>query len=43
LLVAGGENLTDTNYREHLDDRSPNGLAVYQPGISFCTGTEISD
>lgn len=43
-LVAGIENFTDKQYREYLDFR-PRGngaLAVYQPGINFYFGSEIS-
>lgn len=44
LLMAGVENLTDKNYREHLDSRpidpaSPS-LAVLQRGVSFYFGSE---
>lgn len=39
LLIAGVENLTDKQYREHLDLRT--GLGVYQPGRSFYFGTEL--
>ena len=42
LLVAGVENFTDRNYREHLDFRSENGIAVYQPGTDFYFGSEVS-
>ncbi len=43
LLVAGVENFTDKQYREHLDFRSVlNGISVFQPGISFYFGTEVS-
>ncbi len=42
LWVAGFENLGDRNYREHFDFRSPNGNAVFQPGINFYAGTELS-
>jgi outer membrane receptor protein involved in Fe transport len=37
LLVAGVENLTDKQYREHLDIRT----GVFQPGINFSFGTQI--
>lgn len=37
LLVAGVENLTDKQYREHLDIRT----GVSQPGINFAFGTQI--
>ncbi len=39
-LVAGVLNFTDRLYREHLDVRTGRGL--YQPGISFFVGTELS-
>ncbi|NOX53026.1 MAG: TonB-dependent receptor [Planctomycetes bacterium] len=42
LLVAGVENFTDKNYREHLDYRSRSGLAVYQPGANFYFGSELT-
>lgn len=41
LLLAGVENLADKQYREHLDFRSPSGISVFQPGISFYTGAEL--
>ncbi len=44
LMVAGIENLTDKLYREYLDFRSPNSgaLTVFQPGVNFYFGTELS-
>jgi len=42
LLVAGVENLGDRNYREHLDFHAPSGMAVYQPGVNFYFGSELS-
>ncbi len=39
-LVAGVENLTDAFYREHLDFRT--GRGVYQPGINFYFGSELT-
>jgi outer membrane receptor protein involved in Fe transport len=41
-LVAGVENFTDRNYREHFDFRAQNGFAVYQPGVNFYFGTELT-
>lgn len=41
LLVAGVENFTDKNYREHLDFRSPGGVSVFQPGINVYSGAEL--
>ncbi len=41
-LVAGVENFTDKNYREHLDFRSQSGIAVFQPGINFYFGSELT-
>ena len=45
-LVAGFENFTDKDYREHLDFRSQPGSnfpgAVFQPGMNFYFGTEIT-
>jgi len=40
LLVAGVENFTDKNYREHFDFRAENGIAVFQPGVNFYFGAE---
>jgi len=42
LLVAGVENFTDRHYREHLDFRSEIGTAVFQPGINFYFGGELT-
>lgn len=42
LLIAGVENFTDRNYREHLDFRSASGVQMYQPGISFYFGGEVT-
>jgi outer membrane receptor protein involved in Fe transport len=42
LMVAGVENLGDKNYRNHLDFRSPNGIQVFQPGVNFYVGTELT-
>ncbi|MEO8499211.1 MAG: TonB-dependent receptor, partial [Planctomycetota bacterium] len=42
LLVAGIENFTDKNYQEHLDFRSQNGIRVYEPGIKFYVGTDLT-
>ena len=40
LLVAGVENLTDKDYREHLDLLT--GRGVFQPGVSFYFGFELT-
>ncbi len=40
LYTAGFENLTNKFYREHIDYRS--GLGVFQPGMNFYTGLELS-
>lgn len=40
LLVAGVENFTDKQYREHLDLRT--GTGVFQPGTSFYFGVEVT-
>ncbi|MBB3206503.1 hypothetical protein FHS27_002312 [Rhodopirellula rubra] len=40
LLTSGIENVSDKFYREHIDYRS--GLGVYQPGIGFYTGAELT-
>ncbi|MCA9122259.1 MAG: TonB-dependent receptor [Planctomycetaceae bacterium] len=42
LIVAGIENFTDKNYQEHLDFRSQNGIRVYEPGINFYVGTDLT-
>ena len=42
LLVFGVENLTDKQYREHLNFIADNGFAVFQPGISFNFGSELT-
>ncbi len=42
LLVAGVENFTNKNFREHLDFRSLNGgFRVLQPGANFYFGSEV--
>lgn len=40
-LVAGIENFTDKQYREHLDFRSPAGTQVFQPGANFYFGADL--
>lgn len=40
-VVAGVENFTDKNYREHFDFRSTAGQSIRQPGINFYLGTEV--
>lgn len=42
LFVSGVENLTNKFYREHLDLHSQSGQSVYQPGVNFYFGTELS-
>jgi iron complex outermembrane receptor protein len=42
LLVAGVENFTDNNYQEHLDFRSQNGIRVFEPGVNFYFGTDLT-
>ncbi len=42
LCVAGVENFTDLNYREHLDFRSENGIEVFRSGINFYFGSELT-
>ena len=42
LLVAGVENFTDLNYQEHLDFRSENGIRVFEPGVNFYFGGELT-
>ena len=41
FLVAGVENFTNKNFREHLDFRSSSGFRVLQPGINFYVGSEL--
>lgn len=42
ILVYGGvENFTNQLYREHLDFRSQNGIAVFRPGSNFYIGSEM--
>ncbi len=41
-LVAGVENFTDKQYREHLDFRSLTGTSVFQPGANFYFGADAS-
>lgn len=43
-VLAGVENFTNENYREHFDFRSQNPLArpVLQPGVNFYLGTEVA-
>jgi outer membrane receptor protein involved in Fe transport len=42
LLVGGVENFTDKNYREHLDFRSFDGISMFQPGVNFYAGGEVT-
>jgi outer membrane receptor protein involved in Fe transport len=42
LCIAGVENFSDRNYREHLDFRSENGISLLQPGINFYFGSELT-
>jgi outer membrane receptor protein involved in Fe transport len=41
-LIGGVENFTDKQYREHLDFRSRNPIALstFRPGVNFYFGTE---
>jgi outer membrane receptor protein involved in Fe transport len=41
-FVAGVENFTDTDYREHLDYRSLTGLSIRQPGVNCYFGSELT-
>jgi outer membrane receptor protein involved in Fe transport len=41
LIVAGVENFTNKNYREHFDYRARNGIQMFQPGVNFYFGTEL--
>jgi outer membrane receptor protein involved in Fe transport len=41
LLVGGVENLTNKNYREHLDFRSAD-FVMFQPGVNFYFGSELT-
>ena len=38
-MVAGVENLTDKQFREHFDPR--NHSQVFRPGINFYFGSEV--
>ena len=40
-IVAGVENFTNKNFREHLDFRSSSGFRVLQPGANFYVGSEL--
>ncbi len=40
-IVAGVENFTDKNYREHFDFRSQTGLSIFQPGRNFYLGSQL--
>jgi outer membrane receptor protein involved in Fe transport len=43
LTIAGVENFTDRNYREHLNFTSQDGtVQVYQPGVNFYLASELS-
>ncbi|WP_145384635.1 TonB-dependent receptor domain-containing protein [Stieleria neptunia] len=42
LLAFGIENFTDKTFREHLDFRSLTGVSVYQPGINFYVGADLT-
>lgn len=41
-LVAGVENCTDKQYREHLDFRSLSGVSIFQPGVNFYLGADVN-
>lgn len=41
-FVAGVENLTDRTYREHFDLQTQNGISVFQPGVNFYFGTQLT-
>ena len=40
-IVAGVENLTDKDYREHFDFRSLTGRSIRQPGRNFYFGSQL--
>lgn len=40
LMLAGVENFTDKQFREHLDFRSGSGQSVFRPGVTFYGGVE---
>lgn len=42
LLIGGAENLADATYREHSDLRNNGGLQIFQPGINFYFGSELT-
>jgi outer membrane receptor protein involved in Fe transport len=41
-VVAGVENLTNEDYREHFDFRSAAGQSVRRPGINFYFGSQLT-
>ena len=41
-LIGGIENFGNKNFREHLDFRSPSGYVLFQPGINFYFGSEVT-
>ncbi|MEO2035109.1 MAG: TonB-dependent receptor [Planctomycetaceae bacterium] len=41
-LLAGIENVTNEDYREHLDFRSNSGINVNQPGFNLYAGSELT-
>lgn len=42
VLASGVENLTDKTFREHLDFRSLTGVSVFQPGVNFYFGADLT-
>lgn len=42
FVTAGVENLFDRDYREHLDIRIPDGIALYQPGRTIYLGGQLT-
>jgi len=42
LFVGGVENLTDKQFREHLDFRGPSGISVFRSGVNFYLGAEAT-
>lgn len=40
-VLAGVENLTDENYREHFDFAASGGRTVQRPGVNFYFGSQL--
>ncbi len=40
-LMAGVENLTDEDYREHFDFAAAGGRTLQRPGVNFYFGSQL--